>query len=393
MDIHKIEIDKFVQQAETMYRRLADLYQNANTSPLTSDLLPQAFMELGSASEIVQLAMEELHQQNEELLETRNLVEAERQRYLDLFEFAPEGYLVTDVQGVILEANQAAARLLNVPQSFLTAKLMVNFITLEDRHRFRYELTQLCRSDKVRELALRLQQRNGECFIAAFTVASVRNSDGKAIAFRWLLRDVTQRQQAESVTLGHEGDFTQGRPVHKYPKGETIPNNWQAIWYVCQGFVKLSTLCETGEEVLVGLAGSGMVFGSDMTSLKTYQATAQSNVELVSIYLAEIAASPTLSHALLPKFNQRLRQTESFLVLAGRRRVQDRLYDLLQLLTREIGQPVSEGICLNVRLTHEDLASACCTTRVTITRLMNKLQQQGKISFDSRKHIILKDMD
>lgn len=393
MDIHKLEIDRFVQQAQTMYRRLADLYQSANALPLTSDLLPQAFMELGSASEIVQLATEELYQQNEELLETRSLVEAERQRYLDLFNFAPDGYLVTDVQGVILEANRAATRLLKVTQPFLAGKPMINFIALEDRHRFRYELVQLCQSDRVKELALRLQQRNGESFIAAFTVTAFRTLEGKAIAFRWLLRDITQRQPAELVPFKNESDLTLDRPVHKYSKGETIPNNWQAIWYVCQGFVKLSTLCETGEEVLVGLAGAGMVFGSDMTSLKTYQATAQSNVELVSIYLAEIAASPRLSHALLPKFNKRLRQTESFLVLAGRRRVQDRFYDLLRLLKQEIGQPVAEGTCLNIRLTHEDLASACCTTRVTITRLMNKLQQQGKISFDSKKHIIIEEID
>ncbi|MBR8834950.1 MAG: PAS domain S-box protein [Stigonema ocellatum SAG 48.90 = DSM 106950] len=393
MDIEKLEIDRFVQQAQTMYRRIADLYQNANTLPLTPNLLPQAFMELGTASEIVQLATEKLYQQNEELLETRNLVEAEHQRYQDLFEFAPDGYLVSDVQGVILQANRTAARLLNVSQQFLAGKPMINFITLEDRHRFRYELVQLAQSDRVRELTLRLQQRNGECFDAAFTVAAVRNLEGKASAFRWLLRDITQRQQGSLVPFNIDCDLSFDRPVHQHSKGEIIPNSWQAIWYVCRGFVKLSTLCETGEEVLVGLAGVGMIFGSDMTSLKTYQATALSDVELVSISLSEIAATPMLSHALLPKFKQRLRQTESFLVLVGRRRVQDRLYDLLRLLKREIGQTVAEGTRLNVRLTHEELANACCTTRVTITRLINKLQQQGKISFDSKKHLILKDID
>ena len=157
--------------------------------------------------------------------------------------------------------------------------------------------------------------------------------------------------------------------------------------------VKLSTLCETSEEVLVGLAAEGMVFGSSMTSLNIYQATALSDVELVSIYLAEIAASAMLSHALLPKINQRLRQTESFLVISGRRRVQERLYHLLQLLKKEIGEDVSEGTRVKIRLTHEDLASACCTTRVTITRLMGKLHKQDKISFDSKHHIILKDID
>jgi CRP-like cAMP-binding protein len=157
--------------------------------------------------------------------------------------------------------------------------------------------------------------------------------------------------------------------------------------------VKLSTYCETGEEVLIGLATAGMVFGSSLTSLNIYQATALSDVDLVSIYAAEIAASPNLSHILLPKINQRLRQTESFLAICGRRRVQERLHHLLQLLKQEVGETVPGGTRLNVRFTHEDIASACCTTRVTITRLLGKLQEEGKISFDLNKHMILRDFD
>ncbi|MEB3339118.1 MAG: Crp/Fnr family transcriptional regulator, partial [Leptolyngbyaceae bacterium] len=73
------------------------------------------------------------------------------------------------------------------------------------------------------------------------------------------------------------------------------------------------------------------------------------------------------------------------------RRVQDRLYHLLRLLKQEIGQPVEQGTRFSVRLTHEDLANACCTTRVTITRLLSKLQQQNKIIFDAQRHIVLND--
>jgi hypothetical protein len=43
----------------------------------------------------------------------------------------------------------------------------------------------------------------------------------------------------------------------------------------------------------VGLATSGMVFGSSMTSLTIYQAMVLEDVELVSIYVAEIIAPPS----------------------------------------------------------------------------------------------------
>jgi PAS domain S-box-containing protein len=394
VDFNNLELDKFTLQAKAMYGRLRNLYQNANTQPLKPDIvLPQALVELGSASEIVEVATEELYQLNHELRQTRDLAEAQRQRYLDLFEFAPDGYLVTDAQGKIEEANRAAARLLNISQQQIVGKLLINNIYVEERQRFRHFLINLSRSDKVRELVVRLQQRGGEVFDAAFTVAAVRNQHGSAVSLRWLVRNITQEKQAVSALFDyHCGDIAQNRVVYKHSKGEIIPLNLQEIWYVCRGWVKLCTICESGEEVMVGLAGEGMVFGSSMTSLQIYQATAMSDVEIVSIHTAELVASPMLSHILLPKINQRLRQTESFLAVSGRRRVQDRFYYLLQVLQQEVGEPVPEGIRLKVRLIHEDLASACCTTRVTITRLMGKLQKQEKICFDSKNHLILKDL-
>ncbi|MGI8499689.1 MAG: helix-turn-helix domain-containing protein [Hassallia sp.] len=385
-----MNIEKFIQRTEAFHRRLADLNQTANALPwITSDMLPQAFKELGSNSRMLQLAAEELYLQNEELIRTRGLLEAECQRYQNLFEFAPNAYLLTNTEGIIQEANRLGSRLLNVSKNYLTGKPLINFVPLEERRRFRNQLSEVSQSDSSRELLISLQQRNGKLFHSALTVAAVRNQHDKPINFLWLLREIPEPQQREA---NNEFDFSENRSIYKHCKGETITLNPSEIFYVCQGLVKLSTYCETGEEVLTGLAGEQMIFGSSLTSLQTYQATALTDVELVSIDVAEIAESPVLSQALLPKFNQRLRQAESFLAISGRQRVQDRLHYLFLLLKQEIGQPVPEGTRLNVRLTHEELASACCTTRVTITRLMGKLQQEGVISFNSKKHIILQNL-
>ncbi|MEH2173959.1 PAS domain S-box protein [Nostoc sp.] len=395
-----MNIEKFVQRTEILHKRLADLYQTASLLPwISPDLLPEAFKELYNTSKIVQLAAEELSQQNEELVKTRNWLEAERHHYQDLFELAPDGYLVTNTEGIIQEANLTAAKLLNVSKHFLVGKPIINFVLLEERQQVRNELIQLSQSDRVRELFVHLQQRYGELFDAALTVTVVRNQQGKAISLRWMVRNITERRQLESAKVKDKSDIFSDayggklRPLHKYAKGETIFLNPLVIWYVSQGLVKLSTYCETGEEVLIGLATTGMVFGSSLTYLDIYQATALADVDLVSIYAAEVSASATLSHTLLPKIKQRLQQTESFLAICGRRRVQDRLQHLLQVLKREVGETVPEGTRLNVRFTHEDIASACCTTRVTITRLMGKFQEEGIISFDSKKHIILRDVD
>ncbi|MEZ2226208.1 MULTISPECIES: Crp/Fnr family transcriptional regulator [unclassified Microcoleus] len=180
------------------------------------------------------------------------------------------------------------------------------------------------------------------------------------------------------------------RNLHFYAKGETIPLMSQGLWQVCQGLVQLTTLYPSGEEGLLGWAGPSMCFGLWLTSLQTYRATATSDVYLIWYSMVEIEASPQLAQNLLPQMGRRLRQMEAILAIAGQRRVEDRLYQLLLLLKQEFGQTVVEGTRLNIRLTHQDIANAICTTRVTVTRMLGKLQQQELISRDKDRHLILK---
>jgi PAS domain S-box-containing protein len=376
---------------QVMHRRLDNLYQGTSTLEQPHpDLLPLALKELGTASEELQVAVETLHQQNEELSAARAVVEAERQRYHELFEFAPDGYLVTDALGTIREANRAAATLLNVEQRFLVGKPLAIFVAKEERQAFAGQLNCLQQEKQAQELAIRLCPRHNQPFDAAMTVAALSNGEGKPVTIRICVRDISNRQRASVAPERIESNPSLERPKHVYLKGETIPLKPE-IWQVCEGIVKLSTISENGEEVIVGLAGPSMPFGADLTELHTYQATALSKVQLVSFSLTEIAASPSLAQTFLLKIKQRLRQTESLLAISGQRHVKDRLYNILQLLKQEIGQPVEQGVRLSVRFTHQDFADACSTTRVTITRLLGKLQAQGKITFDSKNHIICKE--
>ncbi|MGI2907278.1 helix-turn-helix domain-containing protein [Tolypothrix sp. VBCCA 56010] len=388
-----MKVEQLATNAELFHKRLAGLQETTKAlSWISPDLLPQAFKELIATSNILQLAAEELYQQNEELIKTQYLLEEECQTYQDLFELTLDAYLVTNSEGVIKEANSAACDLLACSKQFLVGKPIFNFVCLEECQRFSSEI-RISQSEKTREL-VPLKQSQSNSSYAAFTVGVVRNKQGKPQTLHWLMGEKTGHQRVELTPFNYncnDYDIRLNRPVHKYYKGETIPLNPLVICYVLQGSVKLTTFCETGEEVMLGLATPDMVFGSSITSLNTYQAIALSDVQLVTIYEAEIDANPFLSYALLPKIKQRLRQTESFLFIFAKRRVEERLQDFLLLLKQEIGQTVAKGTRISIRFTHEEIASACCTTRVTITRLMSKLQQQGFMSFDSNNHIIIRD--
>jgi len=185
-------------------------------------------------------------------------------------------------------------------------------------------------------------------------------------------------------------ELKEGRRLHFYAKGDQIPLVSQGVWQVCEGLVQLSTLCHNGEEVWLGWAEPSTFFGQWFSLLQSYQAIALSDVHLMWFSQTEINASPRLAQMILPQIVRRMRQTEALLAIAGQRRVEDRLQQLLLLMKREIGESVPEGTRLRVRLTHQNLANAIGTTRVTITRLLSKLKSEGAISFDRDRHIILK---
>lgn len=395
-----MNVDIFARQVQALNWRLTEMYKGADSlTPPSMELLPAAFKELATVAEELEVAVEELCQQNEQLATAHFDLAAERRRYQELFEFVPDAYLVTDARGTIQEANRAAAQMLNVSQEHLVGKPFAVFVASEERWNFRTELNRESQGNLLQNWKVRLQPRGGNPFDAVLTVATVRDAEGKPTTLRWRLREINRGVQhpkpetCKQMPLASQRNCYNpklDRPIHVYSKGEVIPFNPRSIWQVREGLVKLTTLSDNGEEVLVGLAGPSMPFGAGLTALITYQATALSKqVQLVEISLEEIADSPDLAQALLPHINRRLRQSELLLAIFGKRRVQDRLQQLLLLLKQEIGEPTKFGTRLSVRLTHEELANACCTTRVTMTRVLGELQQQGKIMFDCDRRMIL----
>jgi CRP-like cAMP-binding protein len=181
----------------------------------------------------------------------------------------------------------------------------------------------------------------------------------------------------------------QGRNLCAFRAGQPIPMNSQEIWIVCRGVVQLSTLYPSGDEALLGLVGPSMPFGIPLTLIYPYQASALSDVDLMGFTMMEIEQSPTLSREIFHHLSRRLRQAEAMLAMVGCRRVEDRLRQLLLLLQMEVGQPVAEGTRLSVRLTHQHLASAIGTTRVTVTRLLGQLKEEGRLLVDETRHIVL----
>jgi PAS domain S-box-containing protein len=186
---------------EIARRRFENLYQQFLFSPGQETLVPEALQELSTSLEELTVTAEELQQQNDELAATRAAVEAERRHFQELFEAVPDGYLVTDIRGIIQEANTNAAKLLRTRQDFLAGKPIFVYIVKDERAALYENLARLERGEALLHWDTDMRSRDGAVFHAAVTIVAVRDlavaADQPLIGLRWLIRDVTKRWTAE----------------------------------------------------------------------------------------------------------------------------------------------------------------------------------------------------
>jgi PAS domain S-box-containing protein len=165
-----------------------------------------ALEDLRAALEELRAADEKMRQQNEELAAARLELENERRRYHEVFDLAPDAYLVTDLGGIITEANLAATRLLGVEDRFLEGKALAVFVTNEDRPRFRAVLADVGLGAPTHTAAFRLQPQQNGPIAAEVTYSLIALPEGKPTGIRWLIRHVSDRERmaAEIQALNRE---------------------------------------------------------------------------------------------------------------------------------------------------------------------------------------------
>jgi two-component system NtrC family sensor kinase len=140
-------------------------------------------------------------------------VESQRRNYQSLFDLAPDAYFVTDVAGVIQQANGKAGALLGVRSSFLHGKPLALFFPPEHRPAYRRLMLKLARSDAFpeTEFEMSFQPRKGPTFPAAVTLSVVRQSQAsgwRPVGLRWIVRDMSERKRAELDIEGHVQKLT-----------------------------------------------------------------------------------------------------------------------------------------------------------------------------------------
>jgi PAS domain S-box-containing protein len=153
--------------------------------------------DLGMAVEALDIAVEQLYFQADSLEAAHAAVEIERRSYQELFEGGPDGYLVTDPEGVILRANRRAGELFACSAEDLVGELLPALVQDQHRPSLQAGIAAFELRDWDGEWIGQGVRASGLPFSLALTAAVVRHEDGSVYRVRWSLRDVSHRPAAD----------------------------------------------------------------------------------------------------------------------------------------------------------------------------------------------------
>lgn len=149
----------------------------------------------------------ELEVQNRELLETRHELEESRNGYLNLYDFAPTGYMTLDEKGCVREMNLTGAAMLGRDRTRLIGKPFVVFVTPSDAGRFRDHISRCQKTaDKV-VTDLSLEVRGGRSTYVQLQSIPVDGNERHAhrrILCRTAITDISERKAMEQAVRDSE---------------------------------------------------------------------------------------------------------------------------------------------------------------------------------------------
>ena len=143
----------------------------------------------------------ELEMQNEELRQAQLDLEAVRDKYTDLYDFAPVGYFSISDKGLILDANLMGATMLGMERGKLTGRRFSQFIAKDDQDVFYLHRQKLFETKKKQVCELKLAKKDGTEFYAQLESYAVKDEAGNYSSIRTSLSDITERKQAELALI------------------------------------------------------------------------------------------------------------------------------------------------------------------------------------------------
>lgn len=171
-------------------------------------------------------------------------------------------------------------------------------------------------------------------------------------------------------------------------------------YFLETGRVKIFHQSRHGKEVVLWFCAAGEIFGlaevcqgGDGRQV-TAQACEPSKVLAVrgEAFQNFLEQNPSAALLVNDVLAHRLRSLGSVIQSLVENDVNERVVQLLARLIANYGRTVANGdVCLDIRITHQDMANMIGTTRQSVTSALNLLRRQGVLEFDANHRILVHD--
>ena len=138
-----------------------------------------------------------LEAQNQQLREMQRLLEESRDRYAQLYEFSPVGYVTLDESGYVQVANLTASLMFGAERERLIGQPLSQYVSNEDRHRLRTHLEHCRAGMPLVKTELRLKTGRGHRDIELISVIRGRHDvEDEGRLYRTAMMDLTESKHA-----------------------------------------------------------------------------------------------------------------------------------------------------------------------------------------------------
>lgn len=178
--------------------------------------------------------------------------------------------------------------------------------------------------------------------------------------------------------------------VKRFRKNEIIlfeEDTNEYMYIILNGKVKVVQTLDDGKEILLAVHRTGEFFGEmsfidGRTSPATVVAVVDCAVSLISKkdFFAILNTNQKILHNLLNILCTRLRESWDKIQILNLKNASDRIKILLFMLSHKYGEKTSDGITLNIKLTHQEIAEMTGMARETVTRVIDRWLKEGEIN-------------
>ena len=189
--------DAWSYDIEELRSRLSGFIERVGLEGDSRELASEALEELA-------VVIEEMQSQNAELLAGREQLDHERHRYRALFDSVPDGYLITDMAGMISEANATVCELLGQPRDKIVGKPLSIFIEQPDQRAFYTHLNRIGHAQPGEQLSIDLLVHDHGTIPATLLVAVSDTDNETETSLRWLIHDRRPELATEQLRTSEE---------------------------------------------------------------------------------------------------------------------------------------------------------------------------------------------